>query len=546
VAPTDLTRGASRRSSGANKPRARSGVVTTPDTRTRRIVAGNGKAAARAARAVPRASRAGAKAAPAGRTAPKSGADVVRYAKNAGIEIVDLKFVDVPGTWQHFSFTIDELNEDLFAEGIGFDGSSIRGFQKIHESDMLLVPDPGTAVVDPALEVPTLTMICNVRDPVTGESYSRDPRYVAQKAEAYLVKTGVGDAVYFGPEPEFFVFNDVRFDQTINCGYYYIDSAEGIWNSGLDGRANGGRANLGYKPRVKEGYFPVPPTDTLQDLRSRMVLTMKKVGIPVEVHHHEVATAGQCEIDMRYDRLTRMADNLMWYKYIVKNVAYKHGMTATFMPKPLFGDNGSGMHCHQSVWKKGKNVFFSADGYAQISETARHYIGGLIAHTPALLAFCAPTTNSYRRLVPGFEAPVNLVYSQRNRSACVRIPVYSSSPKSKRIEFRCPDASCNGYLAFAAMLMAGLDGVRNGIEPPTPIDKDLYDLEPHEAALVKSTPGSLPEVLDALEADHEFLLAGDVFTRDLIETWLGWKRSNEVDPVRLRPHPYEFFLYYDI
>jgi glutamine synthetase len=536
----DLTRGTSSRTRRASKPlRSRSTGIAPVAAKTGRIVAGNGAPARPAARGAARASEA--KPAAEGRPGAKTGRDVIRFVKNAGIEIVDLKFVDVPGTWQHFSFTIDELNEGLFTDGIGFDGSSIRGFQKIHESDMLLVPDPETAVIDPALEVPTLTMICNVRDPVTGESYSRDPRYVAQKAEAYLRATGIGDTIYFGPEPEFFVFNGVRFDQTINCGYYYVDSVEGVWDSGRDGGPN-----LGYKPRVKEGYFPVPPTDTLQDMRSRMVLTMKRIGIPVEVHHHEVATAGQCEIDMRYDTLTRMGDNLMWYKYIVKNVAHKHGMTATFMPKPLFGDNGSGMHCHQSVWKKGKNAFYGSDGYAQISETARHYIGGLLAHAPALLAFCAPTTNSYRRLVPGFEAPVNLVYSQRNRSACVRIPMYSSSPKAKRLEFRCPDASCNGYLAFAAMLMAGLDGVRNRIEPPTPIDKDLYDLEPHEAAKVKSTPGSLGEVLDALEADHDFLLEGDVFTSDLVEGWIAYKRSNEVDPVRLRPHPYEFFLYYDI
>jgi glutamine synthetase len=472
----------------------------------------------------------------------QSAADVLAFARESGAQIVDLKFVDLPGIWQHFSFTVDELNEDLFSDGIGFDGSSIRGFQKIHESDMLLVPDPATAVIDPVLEVPTLTMICNVRDPVTGESYSRDPRYVAQKAEEHLRTTGVGDTIYFGPEPEFFVFDEVRFDQNINSGFYYIDSREGVWNCGS---ANGG-PNLGYKPRVKEGYFPVPPTDSLQDLRSRMVLTMKQIGIPVEVHHHEVATAGQCEIDMRFSPLTRMADNLMWYKYIVRNIAFKAGMTATFMPKPLFGDNGSGMHCHQSVWKRGKNVFYDAAGYGQISETARFYVGGLIAHAPALLALCAPTTNSYRRLVPGFEAPVNLVYSKRNRSACVRIPVYSSSPKSKRIEFRPPDASCNGYLAFAAMLMAGLDGVLNEIEPPDPIDKDLYELEPEEAAEVRSTPGSLAEALDALEDDHDFLLEDDVFTPDLIESWLAYKRTAEVDPVRLRPHPYEFYLYYDI
>jgi glutamine synthetase len=528
-------RAAARLSAGDGKP-ARSVAAKRNRSRT----AAGGAARTPAARTRAKAARAVAKGAPGSPTA-KTGRDAIEFARKAGVQIVDLKFVDLPGIWQHFSFTTDELTEELFTEGIGFDGSSIRGFQKIHESDMLLVPDPETAVVDPALEVPTLTMICNVRDPVTLETYSRDPRYVAQKAEAHLRESGIGDTIYFGPEPEFFIFNNVRFDQTINSGYYYIDSAEGIWNSGQNGTSN-----LGYKPRVKEGYFPVPPTDTLQDIRSRIVLTLKELGIPVEVHHHEVATAGQCEIDMRYAPLTRMADNLMWYKYIVKNVAYKNGLTATFMPKPLFGDNGSGMHCHQSIWKRGQNVFYDASGYAQISDSARFYIGGLLAHAPALLAFCAPTTNSYRRLVPGFEAPVNLVYSQRNRSACVRIPVYSRSAKSKRIEFRPPDASCNGYLAFAAMLMAGLDGIRNHIEPAAPIDKDLYDLPEEEAALVKSTPGSLGETLDALEADHEFLLAGDVFTADLIETWLDYKRTNELDAIRLRPHPYEFFLYYDI
>jgi glutamine synthetase len=454
--------------------------------------------------------------------------------------MVDLKFVDLPGIWQHFSFTVDELNEELFTEGIGFDGSSIRGFQEIHESDMLLVPDPNTAVVDPIFEVPTLTMICNVKDPVTLQSYTRDARYISQKAEAYLKSTGIGDTIYFGPEPEFFLFNSARFDQTTNAGYYFIDSDEGIWNAGSCA------PNLAYRPRLKEGYFPVPPTDTLQDLRSKMVLTMKSIGIPVEVHHHEVATAGQCEIDMRYDTMTKMGDNLMWYKYVIKNVARKHGLTATFMPKPLFGDNGSGMHCHMSVWKKGTNVFYDPNGYAQISETARHYIGGLLKHAGVILAFAAPTTNSYRRLVPGYEAPVNLMYSQRNRSACVRIPMYSKSPKAKRLEFRCPDPSCNGYLAFAAMLMAGLDGVQNRIEPPDPIDKDLYDLPPEEAATVKNTPGSLGEVLDALEADHDFLLKGDVFTPDVIEAWLSYKRLRELDAIRLRPHPYEFFLYFDI
>jgi glutamine synthetase len=468
-------------------------------------------------------------------------ADVLALAKAAGVKIVDVKFVDMPGTWQHFSIPIQNFSEDDFEHGIGFDGSSIRGFQVINESDMLLFPDPSTAVVDPILEVPTLSIICNVADPITRQPYTRDPRHIAQKAEAYLKSTGIATTCYFGPEAEFFIFNDIRFDQGANFGYFYIDSEEGIWNSG---QANG-KPNLGYRPRTKEGYFPVPPTDKLQDLRSKMVLTLMEAGVDVEVHHHEVATAGQGEIDMRFQPLTKMADNLMMYKYVIKNVAYKHGYTATFMPKPIFADNGSGMHCHQSLWRDDQPLFFDPNGYALLSDTARYYIGGLLKHAPALLAFCAPTTNSYRRLVPGYEAPVNLVYSQRNRSAAVRIPTYSNSPKARRIEFRCPDPSANPYLAFAAMLMAGLDGIQNQIEPPAPIDKDLYELEPEEAAHITSTPGSLGEVLNALEADHEFLTRGDVFTADLIETYIDYKRNRELNPVALRPHPYEFFLYYD-
>jgi glutamine synthetase len=468
--------------------------------------------------------------------------ELVQFVKDKGIKIIDLRFVDMPGLWQHFSMSSGELEESMFEEGIGFDGSSIRGFQQIQESDMLLIPDAGSAYVDPFSSYPQLDIICNVKDPVTLQPYTRDPRYIAQKAEKYLKSTGIGDTVYFGPEAEFFVFDDIRFDQGVNRGFYYIDSHEGFWNAGRD---EDGR-NLGYKIRYKEGYFPVPPMDTLQDIRSEMILTMEQIGIRVEVHHHEVATAGQCEIDMRFDSLTKMADNLMNYKYVVKNVARKHGKTATLMPKPLFQDNGSGMHVHQSIWKGGKNVFYEAGGYADLSKAAIYYIGGVLKHAPALLAFCAPTTNSYRRLVPGYEAPINLIYSQRNRSAAVRIPAYSRSEKSKRLEVRFPDPSCNGYMAFAALLMAGLDGIQNKIVPPDPIDKDLYDLEPEEKTHVKSTPGSLEEVLNSLEADHEFLLKGDVFTKDVIETWVDYKRTKEVDAIRLRPHPYEFSLYYDI
>ncbi|HLF25030.1 MAG TPA: type I glutamate--ammonia ligase [Anaerolineae bacterium] len=470
-------------------------------------------------------------------TSPK---EVLAYAREQGLKIVDFKFADLPGTWQHFSSPIEELSESLFVEGIGFDGSSIRGFQAIHESDMLLMPDPGSAVADPACSVPTLTLTCNVFDPLTRQPYSRDPRYIAQKAEAYLKQTGIADISYWGPEAEFFVFDSVRFDQTQNAGYYFINSDEGIWNSGR----NGTEPNLAHRPRWKEGYFPVAPADTLQDFRSEVVLKLAEAGVPVEVHHHEVATAGQCEIDMRFSSLVNMADHLMMYKYVIKNLAHAHGKTATFMPKPIWGDNGSGMHVHQSLWKEGSNLFFDKDGYALTSETARYYIGGLLKHAPALLALVAPTVNSYHRLVPGFEAPVNLVYSRRNRSAAVRIPMYSDSPKSKRIEFRCPDPACNPYLAFAAMLMAGIDGIQNKIQPGDPADFDVFE-EHEKAAKIKQVPGSLPEALNALEADHDFLLKGDVFTSDVLETWLTYKRTREVDPIRLRPHPYEFYLYYD-
>ena len=467
--------------------------------------------------------------------------EVLAFAKANKVEIIDLKFVDLPGLWQHFSISTSELNEDLFAHGIGFDGSSIRGFQAINESDMLLMPDPNTAMMDPFTELPTLSLICNIKDPITGQSYTRDPRYVAQKAEKYLLSTGIADTSYWGPEIEFYIFDNIRFDQGPNYGFYFIDSEEGAWNTGSEQRPN-----LGYKPRYKEGYFPVPPMDHQHDIRSEMVRTLEKCGVTVEIHHHEVGTAGQAEIDMRYTTLAKMADQVLLYKYVIKNVGRRRGKTVTMMPKPLFQDNGSGMHTHQSLWKKGKNIFYDKKGYALLSDTARHYIGGLLKHADALCGLIAPTTNSYRRLVPGYEAPINLAYSQRNRSACIRIPTYSSSEKARRLEFRTPDPSCNPYLAFPAMLMAGLDGVRNKIEPPPPIEKDLYELSGAEAKKIKSMPGSLDQALDALERDHDFLLKGDVFTPDVIETWISYKRKREVDPVRLRPHPHEFALYFDI
>ena len=470
-----------------------------------------------------------------------SPAEVVEFCRAKELQMVDLKFTDLPGTWQHISIPAEELSESVFTEGLGFDGSSIRGFMEIHESDMLLMPDPASAFVDPCLEVPTLSMICNVADPVLQSKFTRDPRYVAQKAEEYLIRTGIATVSYWGPEVEFYVFDDVRYDQNQHSAFYSVDSKEASWNTGRDEGPN-----LGYKPRYKEGYFPVPPTDSLQDFRSRAVRRMKEAGIDVEVHHHEVGTAGQCEIDMRFKAMTHMGDQVQLYKYILRNYARECGKTITFMSKPLFQDNGSGMHVHQSLWKESANLFFERDGYAQLSQTALYYIGGLLKHSAALLAFCAPTTNSYRRLVPGYEAPINLVYSQRNRSACVRIPMYSNSPKSKRVEYRCPDPSANCYLALAAMLMAGLDGIKKRIVPGDPVDRDIYHLDPEEASKVRQVPGSLEEVLNALEQDHEFLLEGNVFTKDLIETWIAYKREKEVDPVRLRPHPYEFSLYYDI
>ncbi|HXZ82988.1 MAG TPA: type I glutamate--ammonia ligase [Acidimicrobiales bacterium] len=471
----------------------------------------------------------------------RSPAEVVRYAADEGVVVVDLRFCDLPGLMQHFSIPVGQFTEDGFSEGYGFDGSSIRGFQQIHESDMILLPDPSTAVIDPFRQHKTLIVNCFVHDPVTGESYSRDPRHVAQKAEKYLLATGIADTACFGPEAEFFIFNDVRFSQDQRSAFYQVDSIEGIWNSARDEGPN-----LGYKPRYKEGYFPVPPMDHFQDLRSEMILTMEKLGIEIEVQHHEVGTAGQAEIDMRFDTLLAMADKLMMYKYVVKSVAEHAGCTATFMPKPLFQDNGSGMHVHQSLWGKGVPLFYSETGYAGLSDMGRWYIGGLLAHARSICAFAAPTTNSYRRLVPGYEAPVNLVYSQRNRSAACRIPLYSKSPKAKRVEFRCPDPACNPYLAFAAMLMAGLDGVANRVEPQAPVDEDLFELSPEEMAAIPQVPSSLDEALEALEADQEYLKHGGVFTDDLIETWVEFKRVKEIDPVRLRPHPWEFMLYYDI
>jgi len=467
--------------------------------------------------------------------------EVLQYARDAGVEIVDLRFCDLPGLMQHFSVPISQLTEDAFEDGFGFDGSSIRGFQEIQESDMILRPDPDTAVIDPFRQHATLNLNCWVHDPITLDHYSRDPRFVARKAEEHLRSTGIADTCYVGPEAEFFIFDDVRYSQTQNGGMYQVDSVAASWNTGRDEQPN-----LGYKPRYKEGYFPVPPMDQFQDLRSEMTIVLQNLGIDVEVQHHEVGTAGQSEIDIRFDSLLRQADKLMLFKYVVKNVAWAHGKSATFMPKPVFQDNGSGMHVHQSLWKGGEPLFYDETGYAGLSDQARWYIGGLLHHARAVLAFSNPTTNSYKRLVPGYEAPVNLVYSQRNRSASVRIPLYSQSPKAKRLEFRCPDPSANPYLAFSAMLMAGLDGIQNRIEPPAPVDKDLYDLPPEELARVPQVPGSLEEALDALERDQDFLKAGGVFTDDLIDTWIAFKRVNEVDALRVRPHPWEFHLYYDI
>lgn len=465
---------------------------------------------------------------------------VFEFIKEKGIRMVDIRFMDIPGIWQHFTIPVRAFSIDAFKDGIGFDGSSIRGWKAIHESDMLVIPDAETAFIDPFFKHPTITLIGNIMDPVTKTSYSRDPRNVARKAEAYLISSGIADKIYIGAEAEFFILDHVRFNQNANEGFYQIDSEEGIWNSGSEEKPN-----LAYRPRHKEGYFPVPPMDRLHDIRSEMVEMMEKIGLFVECHHHEVATGGQTEIDIRYDTLLKSADNLMKFKYVVKNVAWGHGKTATFMPKPIFGDNGSGMHCHQSLWKGEKNLFYG-DRYASLSELAIFYIGGLLKHAKALSAIIAPTTNSYKRLVPGFEAPVNLAYSRRNRSAAVRIPLYSESPKAKRVEFRPPDPSCNPYLAYAAMMMAGLDGIQNEIDPGPPMDKDIYGLGPEELKEIPCLPGSLEEALKELERDSAFLLRGDVFTEDCLSTWIAYKRKREVEEIALRPHPYEFSLYFDI
>jgi len=465
--------------------------------------------------------------------------EVLALAKEKNARMVNIKFLDFIGTWQHFTVPISELSEEIFEAGLGFDGSSIRGWQPIHASDMLVYPDAATAVMDPFFETPTLTLIGNIFDPITKEAYNKDPRNIAMKAEAYLKSTGIGDTAYFGPEPEFFILDDIRYSNEPDHSFYFLDSVEGIWNTGKDEAPN-----LGYKPKHKEGYFPVPPTDNYEDLRTEMCLVMEQVGIQVERQHHEVATAGQAEIDMRFDSLVKMGDKLKWYKYIVKNVARRWGKTVTFMPKPVFGDNGSGMHVHQSIWKAGKPLF-AGDSYGGMSELAMHYIGGILKHAKALNAICNPSTNSYRRLVPGYEAPIRLAYSSRNRSAAIRIPMYSASPKAKRVEVRFPDPSCNGYMAFAAMLMAGLDGIQNKIDPGEALDKNIYGLTPEELEGIPSTATSFDEALTALAEDHEFLLKGDVFTQDVIDTWIEYKRENELNEVNIRPTPYEFYLYYD-
>jgi glutamine synthetase len=465
---------------------------------------------------------------------------VLSFIKSNKIEFIDMKFMDFPGQWQHFTVPVSAFNAGSFEDGYGFDGSSMRGWKPINESDMLIIPDANTMFVDPFIEAPTLSLICDVYEPATKEKYSRCPRNIAQKAEAYLSSTGLADTVYYGPEAEFFVFDDVRFDSQPNGSFYVVDSIEGRWNSG---REEG--PNLGYKPRFKEGYFPCPPTDALMDLRNEMVRNLINAGIDVEAQHHEVASGGQCEIDLRFQPMLKAADQLLMFKYFVKNTAKMHNKTVTYMPKPIFGDNGSGMHVHTSLWKKGKPLF-AGEGYAGLSEMALYFIGGLLKHAASILAFTNPTTNSYKRLVPGFEAPVNLAYSQRNRSASIRIPMYSNSPKAKRVEFRCPDPSCNPYLGFSAILMAGLDGIINRIDPGEPLDKDIYDMKPEELINVPSTPGSLNEALKALAADHEFLLKGDVFTEDVIEAWIKYKMDKEIRPMALQPHPFEFALYYDV
>ena len=467
--------------------------------------------------------------------------EVLTTIRDKQVKAIDLRFVDFPGTWQHFTVPAETFEESTFTEGLGFDGSSIRGWQAINESDMLVIPQAETAFLDPFFKENTLVMVCTIQDPLTKQDYSRDPRYIARKAVNYMKASGVADTAYFGPELEFFVFDSARFDQNQYSGYFFLDSGEGAWNSGRE--ECGG--NLGNKIRYKEGYFPVPPADTLQDLRTEMMLTLMQAGVTIEAQHHEVATGGQCEIDMKFSPLVEMADKVMKYKYIVKNTAKKHGKVVTFMPKPIFQDNGTGMHVHSSLWKGGTNLF-AGSGYAGLSEMGLYAIGGLLKHAPAICAFSNPTTNSYKRLVPGYEAPVNLAYSRRNRSASIRIPMYSANPKAKRVEFRCPDPSSNPYFVFSAMLMAILDGIKNKLKPGEPLDKDIYDLEPEELAKVPKAPGSLEQALDCLEKDYEFLLQGDVFTEDVIKVWLNYKRTKEVDAVRLRPHPYEFYMYFDV
>ncbi len=470
----------------------------------------------------------------------KNPKEVLDLIKKEDVKFVDFRFMDFPGIAQHFTVPANQIDEGSFTDGLGFDGSSIRGWQAINESDMIVKPVAESAYIDPFMEHKTMVMICNIGDPISGEDYTRDPRNIARKAENYLKAVGLGDTAFIGPEAEFFIFDDIRYGQNEHSGFYFLDSSEGHWNAGRDEGPN-----LGYKPRYKEGYFPVPPTDSLQDIRSEMVLLMQSIGLDIEAHHHEVATGGQCEIDMRFAPLLEMADSMTKYKYVIRNTARKHGKTVTFMPKPIFGDNGSGMHVHLSIWKDGKNLFYG-DGYAGLSEMALHAIGGILKHAPALLAFTNPTTNSYKRLVPGYEAPVNLAYSRRNRSAAVRIPMYSNSEKSKRFEFRCPDPSSNPYLAFSAMLMAAIDGIQNKIDPGEALDRNIYDMSAEEMASVPKTPGSLREALQALQDDHEFLLRGDVFTDDVIATWINYKMENEVAAMDLRPHPHEFALYYDI
>jgi glutamine synthetase len=472
----------------------------------------------------------------------QSSDEVLDYIRKNDVQYLDVRFCDLPGVMQHFTIPAASVSDSLFIEGLAFDGSSIRGFQAINESDMALLPDVASAVLDPFRAEKTLNMNFFVHDAITREIYSRDPRNVAKKAEVYLASTGIADTAYFGPEAEFYIFDSVRYDTTMNSGYYYVDSESGVWNTGSE---EGGH-NLGYKVRPKGGYFPVPPYDHYADLRNEMSTSLTSVGFEIERAHHEVGTAGQAEINYKFNTLLAAADQVMLFKYVIKNVAWQNNKSVTFMPKPLFGDNGSGMHCHQSLWAGDEPLFYDEIGYAGLSEMARYYIGGLLHHAPSLLAFTNPTTNSYHRLVPGYEAPVNLVYSSRNRSACCRIPITGTSPKAKRIEFRVPDPSCNPYLAFSAMLMAGLDGIKNKIEPHEPIDRDLYELPPDEAKSIPQVPSSLEAVLDSLEADHDYLLEGGVFTSDLIETWLDYKRTNEVDAIRLRPHPHEFAMYYDI